>query len=93
MAKKRKVELPPKFEIAQLIALQLGVGFVALFYVLKSEEVKEIFSTIPRVLLVMKIVNSICASFCIVLSGGKLITFYSELRSFIEARKKEKENE
>lgn len=92
MARKRnKPELPPKFEVAQLIALQLGVGFVALFYVLKSEEIKEIFSTIPKVLLIIKIINSVCASCCIVLSGGKLITFYSELRSFIEAKKKENE--
>lgn len=90
--KRKKVELPPKFELAQLIALQLGVGFVALRYILKTDETTEIFKTIPNVLVIIKIISSLCAFCCIVLSGGKLITFYKELRSFIDAKNKE-ENE
>lgn len=88
---KRKVELPPKFEVAQLIALQLGVGFGVLYYILKTEEAELIFKTVPHILTILKIMNSLCAFCCIVLSGGKLISYYNEIRTFIELRKKEKD--
>lgn len=90
---KRKVELPPKFEIAQLIALQLGVGLVVLYYILKSEEVKDIFKDLPHVLLIIRIANALCGFACIVVSGGKLVTFYNDLKSFIEHKKKEQEKD
>lgn len=85
---RRKVELPPKFEIAQLIALQLGVGFAVLYYILKTEEIKELFKTFPQVLIAIRIIDALFCFGCIVISGGKLVTYYRELRSFIEDKKK-----
>lgn len=93
MKPKRKVELPPKFEIAQLIALQLGIGCAVLFYVLKSEETKELFKTIPQVLTILKIINSLFGFCCIILSGGKLVSFYQDIKTYVAIKKKEQEND
>jgi hypothetical protein len=88
---RKKVELPPKFEIAQLIAFQLGIGFVALYHILRVDGVVDVFKTIPNVLIILKIINALCAFTCIAISGGKIITYYEELRDFIKAKKKENE--
>lgn len=97
---KKKLELPPKFEIAQLIALQIGIGLVVLYFILKTEEVVKLFGEIPKdiidgtkVLLFIKIIDMLCAFFCIVISGGKSIKFYSDLKSFIELKKKLEEKD
>lgn len=97
--KKKKVELPPKFETIQLVALQLGIGLVVLYFILKTDEIVKLFDSIPleyvngkNVLLVVKIIDVLCAFCCLVLSGGKSIEFYNNLQAFIKTQK-QKEDE